>query len=92
MAKDSLFSFLAGATVGALAFYLLGTEKGKETTQKAADDIKSAAAPIVDKAQDVCEEVKNKAGDFAESARDAISKGLDKIEDALERKPAPAEE
>ena len=81
MANNSFFGFLAGAAVGALAAAYLLSDRGKDDAER----IKQAAGDLAEKA-------KNKAGDLAESAMEAVSKGLDALEDALNKKDAPAEE
>lgn len=81
MANNSFFGFLAGAAVGALAAAYLLSDKGKDDAER----IKQAAGDLAEKA-------KNKAGDLANSAMEAVSKGLDALEDALNKKDAPAEE
>ena len=81
MANNSFFGFLAGAAVGALAAAYLLSDKGKGDAER----IKQAAGDLAEKA-------KNKAGDLADSAMEAVSKGLDALEDALNKKDAPAEE
>lgn len=81
MANNSFFGFLAGAAVGALAAAYLLSDKGKDDAER----IKQAAGDLAEKA-------KNKAGDLADSAMEAVSKDLDALEDALNKKDAPAEE
>lgn len=81
MANNSFFGFLAGAAIGALAAAYLLSDKGKDDAER----IKQAAGDLAEKA-------KNKAGDLADSAMEVVSKGLDALEDALNKKDAPAEE
>lgn len=81
MANNSFFGFLAGAAIGALAAAYLLSDKGKDDAER----IKQAAGDLAEKA-------KNKAVDLADSAMEAVSKGLDALEDALNKKDAPAEE
>lgn len=81
MANNSFFGFLAGAAIGALAAAYLLSDKGKDDAER----IKQAAGDLAEKA-------KNKAGDLADSAMEAVSKGLDALEDALNKKDAPAKE
>ena len=81
MANNSFFGFLAGAAIGALAAAYLLSDKGKDDAER----IKQAAGDLAEKA-------KNKADDLADSAMEAVSKGLDALEDALNKKDAPAEE
>ena len=77
MANNSFFGFLAGAAIGALAAAYLLSDKGKEDAER----LKNAAGDLAEKA-------KNKAGDLADTAMDAVSRGLDAIEDALNKKTA----
>lgn len=81
MANNSFFGFLAGAAIGALAAAYLLSDKGKDDAER----IKQAAGDLAEKAKD-------KAGDLADSAMEAVSKGLDALENALNKKDAPAEE
>lgn len=81
MANNSFFGFLAGAAIGAVAAAYLLSDKGKDDAER----LKQAAGDLAEKA-------KNKAGDLADSALEAVSKGLDAIDEALNKKDAPAEE
>ena len=77
MANNSFFGFLAGAAIGALAAAYLLSDKGKEDAER----LKNAA-------EDLAEKAKNKAGEVADTVMDSVSKGLDKLEDALNNKEA----
>lgn len=69
---------MAGLALGAIGAAYLLSDKGKEDKER----IRQALG-------DLGEKVKNKAGDFADTAMDAVSKGLDTLEDALDRKTSP---
>jgi len=87
MAKDnSLFTFLAGAAIGAAVAILASTDKGKEVADKLNEKAYDLGDKAKEKAADLAEQAKNKGGEFAESAREAISKGLDNLEDALKKR------
>ena len=69
---------MAGLALGAIGAAYLLSDKGKEDKER----IRQAIG-------DLGEKVKNKAGDFADTAMEAVSKGLDTLEDALDRKASP---
>ena len=71
---------MAGLALGAIGAAYLLSDKGKEDKER----IRQAIG-------DLGEKVKNKAGDFADTAMEAVSKGLDTLEDALDRKTSPDE-
>lgn len=71
---------MAGLALGAIGAAYLLSDKGKEDKER----IRQAIS-------DLGEKVKNKAGDFADTAMEAVSKGLDTLEDALDRKASPDE-
>ncbi len=75
MSSNSFFSFLAGAAIGAVAAAYLLSDKGKEDAER----VKQAAGDLAEKA-------KNKAGEVADTIAETISKGLDNLEDALDKK------
>ena len=81
MASNSFFSFLAGAAIGAVVAAYLLSDKGKEDAER----VKQAAGDLAEKA-------KNKAGEVADTVMETVSKGLDALEDALDKKDKPAEE
>ncbi len=81
MANNSFFGFLAGAAIGALAAAYLLSDKGKEDAER----LKQAAGDLAEKA-------KSKAGEVADTVMDTVSKGLDELENALNKKDKPAEE
>lgn len=69
---------MAGLALGAIGAAYLLSDKGKEDKER----IRQAIG-------DLGEKVKNKAGDFADTAMEAVSKGLNTLEDALDRKASP---
>ena len=71
---------MAGLALGAIGAAYLLSDKGKEDKER----IRQAIG-------DLGEKVKNKAGDFADTAMEAVSKGLNTLEDALDRKASPDE-
>lgn len=75
MANNSFFSFLAGAALGAVAAAYLLSDKGKDDAER----LKQAAG-------DLAERAKNKAGNLADCAMEVVSKGLDSLEEAINKK------
>lgn len=69
---------MAGLALGAIGAAYLLSDKGKEDKER-----------IRQTMDDLGEKVKNKAGEFADSAMDAVSKGLDALENAIDREESP---
>jgi gas vesicle protein len=78
MANNSFFGFLAGAAIGAVAAAYLLSDKGKDDAER----LKKAAGDLAEKA-------KNKAGEVADTVMETVSKGLDALENALDKKDSP---
>jgi gas vesicle protein len=67
MTKNSKLPTLliAGAAIGAAAWYLFGTEEGKKLTNNLADKLKDATDSVMEKAYATVEDIKGKMGDNA---------------------------
>lgn len=52
---------LAGAAIGAAAWYLFGTEEGKKTVSSLSDSLKEYSDTALDKAKETIADLKEKA-------------------------------
>ena len=60
---------LAGLAAGAAAWYLLGTDKGKETCSSLLGSLKDLSGSIKDKAADTFEQISGQANDVVAKAK-----------------------
>lgn len=58
---------LAGLATGAAAWYLFGTSKGKEVSDRLMDSMKNLSSNVSDKAHDMVNQVINKTEDAHET-------------------------
>jgi gas vesicle protein len=56
---------LAGAAIGAAAWYLFGTEEGKKTTNALAESFKDVSDSVMEKAHAVIADIKDKMNNNA---------------------------
>ena len=69
MSSNNFFTFLAGAAAGAAVAWLLGTEKGRQTT----DEIKNKAAEGREEIENAIKDFKAKAEATVKAAGETVS-------------------